>query len=84
LRKIYDKDGQDIGQYELKKDGIVAIIRKIRQGTDEKFLLTGYDVYDNATDKKTATDAIQAVIAQYHYTSDFSYLKNRNYTLTYT
>jgi hypothetical protein len=75
--KVYDKNGQDIGQFELKKNGIVAIIRKIRSGTTEKFLLTGYDVYDNEIDKKAATDAIQAVIAQYGYTSDFSYLKSQ-------
>jgi len=52
----------------LEKDGIIAIISR-RKGTQEKFVITGYEINKK---KEEAADAIQTVIARYGYTPEFS------------
>ena len=59
---------------EIKKNSIMAVVSKQRNGNKEQWLLTGYDLYD---EKAAATDAIQAVIAMHGYTSEFSGLKKQ-------
>ncbi|GHV19203.1 hypothetical protein AGMMS49959_03470 [Planctomycetales bacterium] len=55
----------------LNNRGIVAIIERQDGG---KWLLTGYDDFSQ---KKEATDAITAVIANYGYAPDYSYVCNQ-------
>jgi hypothetical protein len=72
--KFKDKP-EHLGRVELKKNGIIAIVSNQRkQGDTEKWLLTGFDSYD---DKKTASEAIQTVIAQYGYTPEFSDIRKQ-------
>jgi len=52
----------------LEKDGIIAIISR-RKGTQEKFVISGYEINKK---KEEATEAIQTVIARYGYTPEFS------------
>lgn len=59
---------------EIVKDGIMAIISKTRNGNEEQWILTGYDLFD---EKEKATDAIQEVISQYSYAPEFSDLKRQ-------
>jgi len=59
------KDQERIG---LEKDGIISIISR-REGTHEKFVITGYEINKK---KEEATEAIQTVIARYSRTPEFS------------
>jgi len=59
------KDQERIG---LEKNGIIAIISR-REGTQEKFVISGYEINKK---KEEAADAIQTVIARYGYTPEFS------------
>jgi hypothetical protein len=70
---VQDKNGQDIGRYDIEKKGIVAIVSKQRHGKDEKFVITGFDDIN----KKEASEAIQTGIAQYGYTPEFSYFRKQ-------
>jgi hypothetical protein len=49
-------------------------VDKVRQGNDEKFVITGYALYDR---KEEATEAIKTVIANYGYTPEFSYIRKQ-------
>jgi hypothetical protein len=62
-------NGMEVGSYDISKNGIIAFVSKTREKTKEKFVITGFS--DNGK-KKEASDAIQAVIAQYGYTPEFS------------
>jgi len=59
------KDDKRIG---IEKDGIIAILSR-RKGTQEKFVITGYEINKK---KEEAAEAIQTVIARYGYTPEFS------------
>jgi hypothetical protein len=52
----------------IEKDGIIAILTQ-RKGTQEKFVITGYEINKK---KEEAAEAIQTVIAKYGYTPEFS------------
>jgi len=64
--KIDNKNDEE--RIGLEKDGIIAIISR-RKGTQEKFVISGYEINKK---KEEATDAIQTVIARYGYTPEFS------------
>ena len=72
------KDGEVVRSnarnIEVQKNGIVAIISKQRFDNDEKWLLTGFDDWDN---EEVATDAIKTVIANNNYTPEFSSFRTR-------
>lgn len=65
---------KDSNRIEIVKDGIMAIISKTRNGNEEQWILTGYDLFD---EKEKATGAIQEVISQYSYAPEFSDLKRQ-------
>ncbi|MGP1440953.1 MAG: hypothetical protein ACTTJ3_09490 [Treponema sp.] len=69
-----NSDNSETKHYEIEKDGILAYVSSRRFGKDEKFLLTGFDSKDK---NKEATDAIKAVIAQYDYTLEYSFIRNQ-------
>jgi len=58
----------------VEKDGIIAIISKIRDGKDEKFVISGYALNEK---KEEATEAIKTVIANYGYTPEFSFFRKQ-------
>jgi hypothetical protein len=64
-----EAEGKTVGSYDLEKDGIIAFVSKTRGTKNEKFIITGFSANDK---KREATDAIQAVIAQYGYAPEFS------------
>ena len=68
----FRKNGEHFA--EIKKNGVMAVVSKQRNGNKEQWLLTGYDLH---TEKTEATDAIRTVIAQYGYTSEFSGLRKQ-------
>ncbi|MDE5581830.1 MAG: hypothetical protein K2I95_10485 [Treponemataceae bacterium] len=65
---------KDSNRIEIVKDGIMAIISKTRNGSEEQWILTGYDLFD---EKEKATGAIKEVISQYGYAPEFSDLKRQ-------
>jgi ATP-dependent exoDNAse (exonuclease V) beta subunit len=56
-------------KFALEKNGIIAIVSRYRQGKDERFVITGYELHDK---EKEATDSIRTVNAQYGYTPEYS------------
>lgn len=56
------------GNWASVKDGIKAVVTRERKRNKEKYLLTGYDLRN---EKETATDAMNAVIAQHSNTPAF-------------
>jgi hypothetical protein len=58
----------------IEKNGIVAVISKVRHGKAENWLLTGFD---DVHHRMEATDAIKTVNAHYGYTPEFSGLRNQ-------
>jgi uncharacterized protein YkuJ len=69
-----DAAGNDKGAYLLEKDGVVAVVSKMRFDDKEQFVLTGYE---NTDKKEEAADAIKKVISKYGYTPEFSSLKRQ-------
>jgi hypothetical protein len=69
VKKSFDTKGNDLGRYEITKNGIEAIITKIKDKDGVSYLLTGYALDSK---EKEATEAIQTVIAQYGYAPEFS------------
>lgn len=59
---------------ELVKDGVMAVVSKVKNGDEENWLLTGYDLFD---EKEKVTDTINEVISEYGYTPEFSGLKKQ-------
>lgn len=72
--QILDKMSQDIGTLTVEKNGIIAFLGKSKNGTGNKFVITGYA--DKEDKKEEATDAIKAVIAQNNYAQNFVIVKD--------
>jgi hypothetical protein len=66
---VYNKVGNDVGIYKLEKDGIIAVVSKMRFNDSEKFLVSGYEDKNN---KEAAAGAIRTGIDTYSYVPEFS------------
>jgi hypothetical protein len=58
----------------MEKNGIIAVVSKVRNGQSENWLLTGFDDKKNQME---ATDAIRTVNAIYGYAPEFSGLRKQ-------
>jgi hypothetical protein len=67
-----EQNNQDIGTLDIEKNGIIAFVSKSKNGSGQKFVITGFD--DNSR-KEEATDAINAVIADKNYAHEFVIVK---------
>lgn len=65
---------KDIGTLDIEKNGIIAFVAKSRDGTDEKFVITGFD---DSKNKKQAEDAVRTVIAEHSYAPEFAIVKEQ-------
>jgi uncharacterized protein YkuJ len=72
--KYVDTTGNDKGVYLLEKNGIIAVVSKMRFNDKEQFVLTGYE---NKNKEKEAADTIKKVISKYGYAPEFSSLKSQ-------
>lgn len=71
--KIFQNE-KDIGTLDIEKNGIIAFVSKSRDGTDEKFVITGFD---DSKNKRQAEDAMKTVIAEHSYTPEFAIVKEQ-------
>ena len=72
------KDGEVVRNneriIEVQKNGVIAILRKENEERNSKWLLTGFDNWDN---KEVATDAIKTVIANNSYAPEYSSFRSQ-------
>ena len=72
--KYGDKQFEAGGKIGFDFGGIRAVITKNYKGTEEKWVITGYEIRGQ---EKTATDSINAARANYRYAPERSYLRKQ-------